>query len=279
MKTGIWKRGIAAAIAVLGLVVSLAACGGSSSNAQADKTITLGVTPGPYAELFKKGVQPILEKEGYKVEYKNFNDPQAVDDATERGLVDLNVTQHRAYMEAFNKSKGAHLVDAGVLPSLPTGLYSLDRHSINDVKNGDLVLVPQDSSNLSRSLVLLQDIGWITLDSKVDTAKLTPNNIVSNRYNLNIKLVDRASVPRNLPDTDWGVICGQPAYNSKVDQKLRIAKEKARPEFLNRIVIKDTSRDQQWVKDVANAYHSKEFKQFLSTDPSHSYWYVPEDNA
>ncbi|MBT1166657.1 hypothetical protein JS539_07710 [Bifidobacterium simiarum] len=278
MRLGHWQRGVAAIAAIVGLVASLAACGGSA-NSQSDKTITLGATPGPYAELFKKGVQPILEKEGYTVQYKNFNDPQAADDATERGLVDLTVTQHRAYMQAFNKAKDAHLVDAGVLPSLSTGLYSDKQHSLKNVKSGDLVLVPQDSSNLSRALVLLSDIGWISLNPKTDIAKLTPNDIVKNPHNLNIKLVDRASVPRNLPDADWGVICGQPAYNAKVDQKLLVAKEHFRPEFLNRIVIKDTSRDEAWVKAVANAYHSKEFKHFLETDPSRSYWYVPEDNA
>ena len=267
-------------LATLGLILETGSCGTSASTAtESGNAFTLGVTPGPYAELFKKGIEPILSKEGYSVTYKNLNDPETANEATEQGLVDLTVTQHRAYMEAFNTAKGGHLVDVTALPSLPTGVYSQRRTSIRDVKDGDLVLVPQDSSNLARSLVLLQDIGWIKLDPKVDAAKFTPNSITENPHQLDIKLVDRASVPRNLPDTDWGVICGQPAYNSKVDPKLELAKETFRPEYLVRAVVSESTKNAKWVSAVVKAYHSKEFKDFVNTDSNRDYWYLPGDDA
>ena len=53
-------------IAALAAVVSFgaSACGGSASASDVDasKQICVGTSPGPYSELFKKGVAPVLEK-------------------------------------------------------------------------------------------------------------------------------------------------------------------------------------------------------------------------
>ena len=66
-------------------------------------TIRLASSPGPYSDLFLKGVKPILEKEGYKVKNQSFSDLSLADVAINNGEANLNVDQHTAYMDNFNK--------------------------------------------------------------------------------------------------------------------------------------------------------------------------------
>lgn len=140
-------------IAALAAVVSFgaSACGGSASASDVDasKQIRVGTSPGPYSELFKKGVAPVLEKKGYKLTYTSFSDLQTADIALNEGSVDLNVDQHSAYIDAFNKNKGGDLVGITPIPTVPAGLYSQTHKSLKDVKNGELVAISQDASNLS----------------------------------------------------------------------------------------------------------------------------------
>lgn len=45
------------------------------------------------------------------------------------------------------------------------GLYY---HSLDEVKPGMTVVVPSDPPNQARALVLLQQVGWITLKPNMD---------------------------------------------------------------------------------------------------------------
>ena len=93
------------------LLTSLVALGLSVSANAADKskTIIVGATPIPHAEILEV-VKPILAKDGYTLEIKEFNDYTTPNLATEDGDLDANFFQHIPYLEEFNKNKGTHLV-------------------------------------------------------------------------------------------------------------------------------------------------------------------------
>ena len=266
-------------IAALAAVVSFgaSACGGSASASDVDasKQIRVGTSPGPYSELFKKGVAPVLEKEGYKLTYTSFSDLQTADIALNEGSVDLNVDQHSAYIDACNKNKGGDLVGITPIPTVPAGLYSQTHKSLKDVKNGELVAISQDASNLSRGLRLLEKIGWITLKKDADPATATVNDIASNPKNLDIKPMDSGTIPRSLQDLDYAVIPGSVSYSSKVDSKLELAQETLKPEYLLQATVKKGNKGKTWAKDVVKAYKSKDFLNFLDKNNANDYWFVP----
>ena len=60
-------------LAVLSLATTLVACSNGSSSSE-DKTIKVGATLVPHAEILKEVVAPVLEKEGWKLEVVEFND-------------------------------------------------------------------------------------------------------------------------------------------------------------------------------------------------------------
>lgn len=272
-------RTVAAAVAVVSVAVGLGACGSSASASGGDagKQINVGTSPGPYSELFKKGVAPVLEKQGYDVEYTNFSDLQTADIALNEGSVDLNVDQHTAYLKAFNENKGGDLTGLTPIPTVPAGLYSQTHKSLDDIAKGDLVLISQDPSNLSRGLRLLEKIGWITLKADADPVTVTVNDIAKNDKDLDIKPVDSATIPRSLGDVDYAVIPGSISYSSKVDSKLQLAQETLKPEYLLQATVKQSNKDKQWAKDVAAAYRSKQFLDYLDKNNANDYWFVPEE--
>lgn len=268
---------IAAAVAAGSLVLGLTACGSSeSTDAGDDKTIRVATSPGPYSELFQDGVAPILEEEGYKVDVQNFTDLTQADTALAEGSADLNVEQHTAWMNVFNKEKGANLTSITEVPTVPAGLYSEKHKSLDEVADGQTVGIPLDGSNKSRALHVLVDTGWITLRDDADEALLAESDIAENPHNLEIKPMDSANLSRSLPDLDWAVIPGSMSYSAKLDPNLQLFQEELRPELILVAVTTEDKKDAPWAKAVAEAYRSDEFKEYFNSQNENNYWFLPD---
>ena len=264
----------AALIGTLTLALSLAACGSDTEGD--DKTIRVGVSPGPYSVLFQDGIDPILSEDGWTIEYTNFSDLQQATTAVQEGAVDLNVDQHSNYMNVFNREKGADLDSFTEIPTVPAGLYSERHTSLDDVADGQTVGIPQDASNAARAYNILADAGWITLKEGADPALLTENDIEDNPYNLEITVMDSATIPRSLQDLDWGVIPGSMSYASKVDPNLQLFQEELRPELILVAVTRAVEVGEEWTEAVSEAYRADSFHEFLEAENVNDYWFVPD---
>ena len=77
-------------ILVLALTVALAACG---SGGDKEKTITVGASPAPHAEILEKA-KPLLEKKGYDLKIKTINDYTTPNKLLDKGEIDANFFQH-----------------------------------------------------------------------------------------------------------------------------------------------------------------------------------------
>ena len=181
---------IIAGLLVATTAFSLAACGNSGSGdtkkSDADtsekKEIVYGKSQGPYTELFEDAIVPILEKEGYTLKAVDLSDLQTADVALNDGDVDVNVEQHTAYMDNFNKSYNADLVAISPIPTVPAGVYSEKYDSVDEIPDGAKVAVPNDASNTARCYLMLQKIGWIKLDENADPSTVTQDDIVENPH-------------------------------------------------------------------------------------------------
>ena len=61
----------------------------------------------------------------------------------------------------------------------------------------------------------------------------------------------------------------------KIDPQTALAKEDILPHLLLQLVVQDKDKDAQWVKDIADAYHSDEFKEYMKKN-NNGLWFVPE---
>ncbi|WP_392551557.1 MetQ/NlpA family ABC transporter substrate-binding protein [Orbus wheelerorum] len=255
----------------------LASCDNAdqSTHNQSKHIIKVGTSPGPYSELFLSAIKPILEKEGYQITVIDFTNLRQADVALNDGDIDLNVDQHTAYYQDFNKSTGANLIGITQIPTVPAGIYGGKKKSLDKVAKGDTVAIPVDPSNTARAYTLLQKAGWLTFKEGTDLTKVSASDIAGNKYNLNIIEIDSATIPRSLADVDYAIIPGSVAYAASVDINSTLLAEDILEHLILVVTIKQVNEDSPWAKAVVAAYHSEQFKQYLSAHNQHNYWFIP----
>lgn len=230
-----------------------------SAQAQAPKReLVFGATAGPYADQLRYGIKPLLEKKGYSVRIVEFNDYIQPNHALAQGSLDANVFQHIVYLTKFAAENKLALSELLKVPTAPIAIYS-KKHKTLDVKDGATVALPNDPTNAARALVVLQDIGWVRLRDGVDPIRASEKDVVQNPKKLRLVPIEAAQLPRSLDDTDYSFVNGNFALASGLKITEALALEKTGPTYQNVVAIRTEDRDQPWVKDIADAYRSREF--------------------
>ena len=270
------------------LALSLTACGGSDNSASDDAStsetadtptkteIVYGKSQGPYTELFEAAIVPILEEQGYTLKGVDFSDLLTADIALNDGDVDVNVEQHTAYAENFNANNDGNLVPISPIPTVPAGIYSETHASLDEVTDGAKIAVPNDASNTARAYVLLQKIGWITLDDSVDPSAVTQDDIVENPKNLEFVEMKSLTIPAAIQDFDYVVITGSIVYNAGIDPSTALATEDILDHLVLQVVVKEENKDADWAQAIVDAYHSDEVKAYLEEN-NDGLWWVPAE--
>ena len=282
MKMGFIKQKLVNNVALLALFSSIfliTACDNSSSKVdnQTKKEISMGVSPGPYNDLFNDAVKPILESEGYKVKLVNFPHLLESDVALSEGSIDLTVAQHTAYMDVFNSQRKANLKPVVHVPSVPAAIFSNKFTSIENVFPGAKIGIPQDASNAARSYNLLEKAGWIKLKPNTNPIIVGKNDIAENIAGVNIVEMDSANIPRVLNELDFAVIPGSIVYSANIDSKKALLSETIIPDLEIMVVVNEGNENSQWAKDIKRIYQSQQFKDYMQTHNQNGYWVMPQE--
>ncbi|MGX5860248.1 MetQ/NlpA family ABC transporter substrate-binding protein [Streptococcus sanguinis] len=269
-------------IGLVGLAaLGLAACGGSSSkeNKSADGPVTVkdGVMSLSDTEEARwNKVQEILDKEnaGVKLEYTQFTDYSQPNQALLDGDVDINAFQHYNFLENWNKEKGADLVSVADTYIAPIRLYSGTKDGKNkytdvkDIPENGTIAVPNDATNESRALYLLESAGLIKLDVK-GKELATVANIKENKKNLTISELDASQTPASLTSADAAVVNNTFVREAGIDYKKALFKEEANEnskQWYNLIAAKPDwkkSDKADAIEKIIKAYHTDEVKKVI----------------
>ncbi|MDO8032409.1 MetQ/NlpA family ABC transporter substrate-binding protein [Janthinobacterium sp. SUN128] len=229
------------------------------AHAKDPKDIIIGTSAGPYADQIKLGIKPILEKQGYKVKLVEFNDYIQPNFALAEGSLDANVFQHIVYLKKFALEHKLALTDLITIPTAPIAIYSKKHKTLDDVKEGTTVGLPNDPTNQARALVLLDQLGWIKLRASFDPVRASEKDIAVNTRKIKLLPLEAAQLPRSLGDTDYSFINGNYALASGLKLTDALVAEKISPNYINLVAIRTADKDKQFAKDLAAAYRSREF--------------------
>lgn len=245
---------------VLGLV-GLTGCGKKeAANTEDKKNIIIGASQEPHAQILEQ-VKPILEKKGYTLEIKVFNDYVIPNTAVEDGQLDANFFQHVPYMEEFNRQKGTHLTYTAKVHLEPMGVYSQKIKDLKELKDGATIAVPNDPTNEARALRLLEREGIIKLKEGDLITKL---DITENPKKVEIKELEAAQLPRTLTDLDAAVINTNYALPAGLNPtKDALAIEDKDSPYANIIAVKVDNKDKTFVKALTEAVNSPEIKKYI----------------
>ena len=84
-----------------------------------------------------------------------------------RGEIDANYFQHRLYLDQFNVENGTEIVAIADVHYEPFGIYPGKTSSLEDLKDGSQIAVPNDTTNEPGALLLLEYLGLIKLRENV----------------------------------------------------------------------------------------------------------------
>lgn len=281
------KRRLIVLALALCLLLGLTACGGNNAanngtagnnttdNASgnstadsvdtADKTVTVGATPAPHAEILEVAKE-VLAEEGYTLEIKEFDDYITPNTAVEEGELDANYFQHITYMNQFNEDSGTHLVSVGSIHYEPFGIYAGKTASLDALADGAQISIPNDATNGGRALLLLEQEGLITLKEGAGITA-TVNDIVDNPKNLDIVELEARLLPDSLKDVDLAVINGNYAIDAglKISDALAIesAEGEAATAYANVLAVKEGNENDEGIQALLAALESDEVKTFI----------------
>lgn len=226
--------------------------------AQEKKDLVFGATAGPYSDQIKFGIKPILEKKGYRVKIVEFNDYVQPNFALAQGSLDANAFQHIVYLTKFATENKLALSELIKVPTAPIAIYS-KKHKTLDVKEGAVVALPNDPTNAARALVVLEQIGWLKLREGYDPIRASEKDVAVNIKKIKLVPIEAAQLPRSLDDTDYSFVNGNFALASGLKLTEALALEKTSATYQNLVAVRTEDKDKAWVKDIADAYRSREF--------------------
>ncbi|MEQ6046286.1 MetQ/NlpA family ABC transporter substrate-binding protein [Staphylococcus saccharolyticus] len=250
-------------ILVLALTVALAACGGGDKN----KTITVGASPAPHAEIFEKA-KPLLEKKGYDLKIKTINDYTIPNKLLDKGEIDANFFQHTPYLDTESKEKAYKIESAGNVELEPMSVYSKKYKSLKHLPKGDTVYVSNNPAEQGRFLKFFVDEGLIKLKKgvKIEDAKFS--DITENKKDIKF---DNKQSAEYLPkiyqnqDADAVIINSNYAIDQKLSPKkdsITLESPKGNP-YANLIAVQKGHKDDKKIKVLMEVLQSKDIQDYI----------------
>lgn len=245
--------------------LTLAALLASLSVSAAD-ALRVAADPIPHAQILE-----YVQKIDPSLNLKIIEIPSGVNsnELLAHGDVDANYFQHLPFLNAQEQALGQKFAVAATVHIEPLGIYSHRHTSFVQVPDKGTVAVPNNVTNLSRALYLLQANGLITLKPGFNDAskeQATPKDIAENPKHLKILEIESPQIPRALDDVDLAVINGNFALEAGlVPAKDALGLEKAEGNpYANILVTTPKLVDDPRIKQLAKDLRSPEVATFIS---------------
>ena len=249
---------------VVALVLCLSLCAFGKKD---DKVITVAATPVPHAEILEFAAQ-ILEEEGWKLEITVYNDYVVPNNVVEDGEIDANYFQHQPYLDTFNEENGTHLVSVAQIHYEPLGLYAGTKDSIDALKKGDKIAIPNDGTNRARALLLLEAQGIIKLAEGVGM-DATVLDITEKSVDVEIVEMEAAQIAGVRDSVALAVINGNYALLAELNAltdaiAIEDAESISAQTYANILVVKEGNEETAKTEALKNALLSDAVRDFIN---------------
>jgi D-methionine transport system substrate-binding protein len=183
----------------------------------------------------------------------------------------MNIYQHEPFLKEQIAARGYHLSIMGKAILLPLGIYGgAGVKSLEDVKMGAKVIIPNDPTNGARALLLLQRAGLIKLKTMEACDLIGPTlaDIVENPKNLKIMEVEAPLLPRLLQEdaslavinADWVIVAGMDPKTSMIHE------DAINSPYTNVIVVKEGAETRKNTLEFVKLYQSDDVKKFIAQE-------------
>lgn len=233
-----------------------------------DRTINIIVTESaPFQEPNEIATE-LLEEEGWELETTYVTDINQPNQVVHNGEYDANYFQHLAFLNQFNQDDQTDVVPAFSVYYAPSGIFSLEYDSLDDLPEGAQINLPVDTANNGRALQLLADEGLIEIDEAVSVTQLSQNDITANPRDFEFLETDQQSGAQVLPDVDAGFVFVRlvPEAGHDVNETmlaLEDGRDEVRIPFTCVVAVQPDQVDSEQVQALQEAFQSPEVEQWF----------------
>ncbi len=131
---------------------------------------------------------------------------------------------------------------------------------------GVTIAIPNDTTNEARALLLLEDLGYITLKEGAGITA-TPIDIAENPHNIQFNEVEAAQLPNVLKDVDYAIINSNYAIDAglnPVEDSLAI--EGSASAYGNILAVKEGNENSDLIRALVAALESQQVVDFIGTE-------------
>ena len=231
--------------------------------------IVVGATSTPHAEVLE-AVRGELETLGYDLKIEIFNDYVLPNTSLADGSLDANYFQHGPYLTQFNSERGTDLVNVASIHYEPMGIYPGSKATLDELADGDTIAIPNDGSNETRALLILQDLGYITLKEGIDaSSNATILDVVDNPHNLELLEMNAENIPHSLQDVAFGIINGNYALQAGLTGNDALASEDAQSDaaqtYANIVACRNGDESSEKIQALITALTSETCRKFIES--------------
>ncbi|WP_306331321.1 MetQ/NlpA family lipoprotein [Vibrio injensis] len=242
-------------LAIAAAAIVLTGCGEKAVDMN---KIKVGVIAGAEEQVAEVAARVAKERYNLEVQLVTFSDYVTPNAALNDGSIDANAFQHKPYLDRQIADRGYKLAIVGNTFVYPIAGYSKQITTLDELASGSRVAVPNDPTNLGRSLLLLQQQGLITLRDDIGLLA-TVRDITDNPKNLRIMELDAAQLPRALDDVTLAII--NTTYASSINltpEKDGIFVEDKDSPYVNLLVARQDNVNAENVQNFLKAYQTDE---------------------
>lgn len=232
-------------------------------------TVHVGASAKPHAQILEF-IKEDYEALGYKLEIHVYTDYVMPNKSLASKDLDANYFQHLPYLNEYNKQFSTNLISACAVHYEPMGIFGKNVSDINSVPNNVPVIIPADSSNQARALLLLAEYGLITLKTGVESTKVSILD-VENSFSRNLVAVEPATIPAQLNNADSGaiaVINGNYALASGLSLEDALATENEESAgtkaYANILAINQGDENREEIKALITLLTSDKVKEYIT---------------
>ena len=248
------KKVLSLLVAVV-LLVSLSSCGGK-------KTIRVGATPSPHAEILNsEAVKNYIESKGYKLEVVVYQDYVTPNKALNDGGIDANYFQHIPYLTEEIETKGYDLTVACEVHNEPLNLYG--KQNKTDWSN-TVINIINDASNVERAFKLLLANGLI--DSYSVENFDAGNPVYTSSKGVKIQCIESGLLAKKVDEGGYAVIPGNyalTAWKASKAAEYKLFGESTEVAYPNIIACRTADLDSEKIQILVEALSQPEVQKFI----------------
>lgn len=205
-------------------------------------------------------LQEGLASQGYEVKAVMFDANQLPATALKDGEVDGLIHNHLPWIKTFNQLNNCDLqMPQPYMAYGRTAVYSVKHKTIDAIPQNAKIAVPGDPSNMDKSLLIIKEMGLITLGEK--TGKFyTLLDIKDNPKNIKLIETEISQTIRSINDVDAAITPAYRAWKAGIDPKSYLYEDPDSINYQQGLVVNGKDVNAKWVQAALAVTQSPEFK-------------------